>query len=402
MKHEVFWKSPDYKLRPSLKNNIACDYLIVGGGITGISLAYFLSKHENKKTVLIEKNTLASGATGNSAGILTIRGEFDLHTALKYLGRKKALLYWRWIEDGLETIRNIVKKEKLSCEYEPNHTLFGSMLDGDKHDHHIILKEYAAEKLIDKQSKLLKEDSIKKYVNTSIFKYAVLCYHDGISVNPLKHAHGLARVAEKNGIKIHEQTPVLKIKNDIATTPHAKIKFNKIILATDTAYRKKSILKKKSTIVITKPLTREQLRKTGLDNKKFIWDESNEYHYLKVTKDRRLLIGFGDEIIHKHHKRHHHPHPLNKNHLEEIKTFMHKLFPYLDVVPKYAWSASYGTTTKFGLTPNIFPVIEKKGNVIALAGSGSQVVCVASSKYIADKLCGKTSPLDSLFRLKNI
>lgn len=397
MKHEVFWKNPDYTLRPVLKENTTCDYLIIGGGITGVSLAYFLSKHKNKKTILIEKNTIASGATGQSAGILTVRGEFDLYTALEYLGEKNALLFWKSIENSLEIIRNIIKKEKLSCEYESNHTLFGSMIDGDEHDHRIVLKEYAAEKLIDKQSKLLRENNIKKHLNTDIFKYAILCYHAGISVNPLKHAQGLSNVAVKKGVDIYEHTPLLKIKNNVATTPKANVRFNKVIFAIDTAYRKKSILKKKSTIIVTKPLTKEQLKKIGLHHKKFVWDEGNEYHYLKVTKDNRLLIGFGDEIVHKNHKRHHHSHPLNKIHLKEIKEFIHKIFPQITVSIEYAWSATYGTTTKFGITPNIFPVIETKGNRISLAGSGSQVVCVASSKYVADKLFGKKNLLDKFF-----
>jgi len=44
MKHEVFWKNPGYVVRSKLKENIKCDYLIVGGGITGVSTAYFLLK----------------------------------------------------------------------------------------------------------------------------------------------------------------------------------------------------------------------------------------------------------------------------------------------------------------------------------------------------------------------
>lgn len=51
------------------------DNLVIGGGIVGVSIAYHLSKHENSKTVLLEKNAIGSGATSMSAG--TIAASMD-------------------------------------------------------------------------------------------------------------------------------------------------------------------------------------------------------------------------------------------------------------------------------------------------------------------------------------
>ncbi len=89
MKHEVFWKNPDYIIRPELKEDINCDYLIVGGGITGVSMAYFLAKLGAKNIVLIEKKYIASGATGKAAGTLVLRGEMDLTYLNKGIGKEK-------------------------------------------------------------------------------------------------------------------------------------------------------------------------------------------------------------------------------------------------------------------------------------------------------------------------
>ena len=41
---------------------------IVGGGIIGTAIAYFLSQHEDAEVYLFEKNTLGSGTTAKSAG----------------------------------------------------------------------------------------------------------------------------------------------------------------------------------------------------------------------------------------------------------------------------------------------------------------------------------------------
>ena len=55
---------------PKLNESITCDILIVGGGLTGLSLAYYL-KDENTSTILIEQGKLASSTTRRSTAKLT-------------------------------------------------------------------------------------------------------------------------------------------------------------------------------------------------------------------------------------------------------------------------------------------------------------------------------------------
>ena len=52
----------------SLSQDIDTDVVIVGAGIAGISTAFFLLKHTNKRVVLLDKSKLAHGATGHNAG----------------------------------------------------------------------------------------------------------------------------------------------------------------------------------------------------------------------------------------------------------------------------------------------------------------------------------------------
>ena len=117
MKYGVFWKNRGYNPREQLKKDINCNYLIVGGGITGVSLAYFLVKYGAKNIILIERNTIASGATGKAAGTLVIKGELDLKDIIKIYGKKKGLIYWRNNHQGLKKIKEIIKKERINCDY---------------------------------------------------------------------------------------------------------------------------------------------------------------------------------------------------------------------------------------------------------------------------------------------
>lgn len=387
IKGGVFWKNPRYKIRPALKKDIECDYLIIGGGITGVSLAYFLSKNniKNEKIVLIEKNSIGGGATGKSAGILTIKAEIDLHQLIERYGNKKAVIYWKANQQTLNLIKKIIFEEKINCEFEQQNTILAGMFGGDSE---YIIKEYKTEKIIDPKSKLLDKDLIKKEINTEIFKHALLSHDYGISVNPLKHVQSLSRVIEKYRARVYEKTPLISVNKNIAKTPKAKIKFKKIILALDYSLKVPVIEKNRSTVIVTEKLTKKQLKKTGLLKKKIIWDSEDEYNYLKVTKDNRILLGFGDKII-KKDRGHNLP---NKQHLNNMKSFLNRLFPYLQLNIEYSWSANYG------VTKNKISLINIKDNKIQISGGGSQVACVMISKYISDKLTRKKSVLDGFFR----
>lgn len=386
MKEEVFWTNPNYKPRKALQKNIECDYLIVGGGITGVSVAYFLAVHGAKNIVLIEKNTIGSGATGKSAGFLTLKGELDLKEIIDKYGYKRGLTYWNGNHDGLKIIKNIITKEKIRCDFEPQHTICGNVI-GNKNQSW-TLEEYMVEKEIEKDTELLVGDALKREINTPMFSYAIKSYDHGTSVNPLTFIQNFSKVVEKKGAQIYETTPLLKIKKNTAVTPDAKIKFKKIIVAIDVAHRNSKIKNIRSTITISEKLTKKQLKSINLLKHKMIWDSKDIYHYLKITKDNRILLGYGDKHVHKKMRNPevHHPH------LKKVQSFIKKLFPHLNVKIAYAWSG------EFGITSDKIPVIEFKGNKVIMGGAATQVVCVMAAKHIVHRLLHKKSYLDNFFK----
>ena len=300
IKHEVFWKNPGYKGYPKLKENIECDYLIVGGGISGVSLAYFLATLGNKKVVLIEKDKIGSGATSNSAGMLTVKAELDITNIFDILGRKKGLEYWEANKKGLEIVRHIIAREGIHCDYEPNNTLFGN-IQGDQ-NHSYMTKEYLLEKALDEKAKFMIGDDIKKELNTSLFDQAILSYDHGISVNPVKHVQELARVTSKKGVHFYENTKLTSYNKDTAIVNNHKVKFNKIILAIDKDFKHPHVKSRRSTLVVTAPLSEKEIEDIGMKTKKFVWDSRDEYAYLKITKENRLMVGFGDLFIKRKNK----------------------------------------------------------------------------------------------------
>lgn len=385
MKYEVFWKNAGYRPRKPLAKDIDCDYLIVGGGITGVSLAYFLSRAK-KNVVVIEKETVASGATGQAAGILTLKGELDLQTIITGFGKKKGMTFWRGNHQGLRLIREIIRKERIRCDYNPESTIYACTERYEKQPH--VLNEYIVEKDIEKTTRLLVGKELARQVRTPLFRYAILSKGHALSVNPLQLTQNLSRVLDKKGVRVYEHTPLLRVKGRTAMTPQGNISFKKIILATDADTHNSKIMRVETTIIVTSPLSAKTLGDIGMRTKKVVWDAQKIYHYLKITRDRRILLGYGDRPVDRHHASRG-PHAA---HLARIKVFLSKLFPNLHNKIEYAWSATFGETARK------IPVIETKGDQIVVAGAASQVVCVMAAKHVADRLMGRRSALESFFK----
>jgi glycine/D-amino acid oxidase-like deaminating enzyme len=386
MKHEIFWKNPGYEVRPELKEDIECDYLIVGGGVAGVSTAYFLSKLGAKNIVLIEKNEIASGATGKAAGSLVVRGESDLVDYIKIHGPETGEKYWHQIRDTLKRLHQVTIDENVDCDAEPQDTLYvGYESKGDID----LLEEYNEEKKIDPLARFVEGVELKRELNTPVYNHGIVSVEHGLSVNPLKLTQNLSVALEKKyGVKVYEHTTYLSSDDHTAFTRHGKIKFKKMALLVDTDHPDLRVKVMRTSIVVTRPLTDDELATTGFHKKKIVWDSMKDYHYFKLTKDNRILFGYGLVFIEKELK----SNDLYEEQLERIKEFLSQLFPYLENLEiEYAWTGNMGATEDYE------PHFKFDGDTIEMAGAGTQVVCFMAGEHIAKKFLGLASPFEDYF-----
>lgn len=100
-----------------LDKDISCDICIVGGGITGISLAYLLSKKDSK-VVLLEKDRLACSTTGNTTAKITSQHDLFYSYLVNNFGVDYAKRYLYANENAINNIENIIKLENIDCDFE--------------------------------------------------------------------------------------------------------------------------------------------------------------------------------------------------------------------------------------------------------------------------------------------
>lgn len=126
MENESYWqhtvKLPSY---PQIDKDSEYDIVIVGGGLSGISLAYRLNK-SNLRVALLESDTLGSKTTGHTTAKVTY-----LHGAIygdiyQTYGRTKVKQYFESNYEAYQEIKKIIVQEKIDCDFNENIAYIGA------------------------------------------------------------------------------------------------------------------------------------------------------------------------------------------------------------------------------------------------------------------------------------
>ena len=387
---ELFWKNLAFKRLKPAQGEISCDYLIVGGGISGVMTAYQLAKEKAGSIVLVEKDTIGSGATGFSAGmILTELEGTNSEELTEKFGKAFTREYWNQHNETYDELKSIISKEHIDCDIHEGDVYV--LAHGDQNALEVT-KDILARQKVDSYVEAVNLKEIKKDFNIEGYSFGEKT-HKGLSVNPLKLVQGILLASIKSGVQAFENTAVSYPKEGdsfVTTSTGAKINFKHIIYTTDSYDKKNPIDHFKSSIAVTRKLSLRELRLLKLeDYNMMIENELFDYCYLKVTGDKRILVGCGD-VLTKSTAKDHTPH---KPHIKKLQTFIKKIFPSLDLPFEYEWSGMYG------LTRDIIPHFETDKKSSRVCGSGLQLTSMVMAKYLVHSLVKKTKhPFDKVYR----
>lgn len=117
---ESLWKKTEENLLENgrkLEKEIETEVCIIGGGITGISTAYYLSK-AGKKVTILEREKLACSTTGNTTGKITSQHGLFYKYLIDDYGKDYAKNYYEANQEAIENIAKIISEEKIQCDFE--------------------------------------------------------------------------------------------------------------------------------------------------------------------------------------------------------------------------------------------------------------------------------------------
>lgn len=114
---ESIWNEVKIDKRPSLKENLNAEIVIIGGGLTGALIAYYLQKN-GKNAVVLEADRIGHGMTLNTTAKITSQHNLIYKELCDKFGEEKAKEYAMYNERAIEQYEKIIKEEHIDCDFE--------------------------------------------------------------------------------------------------------------------------------------------------------------------------------------------------------------------------------------------------------------------------------------------
>ena len=116
---ESFWMKRNTKTTnyPTLQKETDAHIAIIGGGLTGITTAYYLAQAE-EDAILLEADSLCFGASGRNTGKLTMQHGLLYANLIEHYDRILARQYYEANEEALNSIEAIIQEHHIACSFE--------------------------------------------------------------------------------------------------------------------------------------------------------------------------------------------------------------------------------------------------------------------------------------------
>jgi gamma-glutamylputrescine oxidase len=371
--------------RAALTGECRADVAVVGGGIAGCSAALHLAQR-GYKVVLLEARFVGYGASGRSGGQLIFGLAPSQKALTAQVGRDDAHRLFVLSIEALDSTRALIDTYGIACDYAANHVHVAT-----KTRHVRELSEWADELHGEygyESARLLNRDELQGHVRSELYLGGLLDSRSG-HLHPLKYTQGLARAAEQEGVRIFENTQVLRYDGGsarggtggVAVHSSRGVVHCEHLILCGNAYLDgvapplaRRILGVGTYIVATEPLDPTRARAL-LPSNAAVADINWILDYFRLTADHRLL--FGGRVSYS---------SMQPPHLtESMRKRLVRVFPALaDVGVDYTWGGYLDITMSrapdFGrLAPNVYYLQGFSGHGMALTGLAGKLVAEAVS-----------------------
>jgi glycine/D-amino acid oxidase-like deaminating enzyme len=386
-RNKSFWLEGAYEgYAPNapLEGDKRYDFVIAGGGFTGLSAAYFLKERApDMKIAILESQVVGYGASGRNDGFnMTLLGENIIELA-RLVGEEKARAGHEWAKEAVETVRGLVEKHNIACDYEHN----GFLLIGLSKPHVAKLKKEAElHRKLGTDAKYLTAADARKLLPSTPVCAGMLEPHCGI-LNPAKYCRGMKRIVEEMGVDIYENTRVVKIEEGKTVRMHTArgcVSAPAAMPATNAysgklGYFRSHVFPLFTYIVLTEPLTDKQLSNIGWEGRWGIETANRFVHYFRLTPDNRISIGGGTAKYYFNFGTTRDAHPKIFN---QIETALVSLFPPLKGIKiTHRWGGPVACTFDFfpvagvmGKYNNIYYSTGYTGHGVSLANASGKII----------------------------
>ncbi len=290
---EVLAEDPD--IAPPLEGEHKADVCIVGGGYTGLWTAIRLKEREpSLDVVIVERDICGGGASGRNGGY-ALSWWAKYLSLVKVCGEEEALRLCRASAEAVDEISRFSAENGIDAHYRRNGWLWAATCALHKGAWNPTLE--ALERRQIRPFRELTQDEVQAMSGSSKIVGGVF-EAGAATIQPARLARGLRRVAIERGVRVYENTPMVRLRRSrppIVQTRKGAVKAECVVLAMNAwsaQFREifPAIIVISADMIMTEPMP-ERLAEIGWSNGVPIMDSRMLLQAYRTTLDGR--VGFG-------------------------------------------------------------------------------------------------------------
>lgn len=284
-----------------LESNETCEVAIIGGGYTGLSAAYHLAKDHSINVHVLEAGHFGWGASGRNGGFCTMGGTpISAAKQISKYGLNETKSFYKAQAEAVELVSQIIDDEQIDAQKQGK----GEMVVAEKPSHFDALQEECnfMRDTLGVNCKIISKQAFRETHYDAPHQHGAMIQYPSFGLHPLRYCQGLAKATEKAGAKLHNKSEVKRWYKDgnihVLETEKGSIRAKRVIVACNGfmpehlgSHMKGRILPLQSHIIVTRPLSDDELAAYNWKSETPAINSRNVYFYYRMLPEKRLMIG---------------------------------------------------------------------------------------------------------------
>ncbi|WP_411852457.1 NAD(P)/FAD-dependent oxidoreductase [Stenotrophomonas sp. LGBM10] len=382
---------------PPLREDLRCDVLVVGGGISGALIADELCAHGHDVAV-IEQRDIGWGSTAASTALLQYEIDTHLIDLARRYGERAGVQAYQACADAIPALRAVAAAFR-DVDSHAMHSLYYA----SKRRHRAVLQEeYALRLRHGFDVRWL--DAAAVADGFGIQAPGAILSRLAARVDPYRLTYRLLARLQQRGCAVHDRTVLDTLVPtsrgvDARTVDGVRIRCGHVVLATGYAGQRwldASVARNRSSYAfITDPIDPALL---GPLRDTMVWESARPYLYMRTTGDHRLLVGGEDDAVDIPARRDRRVVAKAGTLLKQVA----RLFPHLPLQPAFSWAGTFAETADglpyFGPHPQWGPRVQF---AMAYGGNGITYSMIGAGLLRA-RIERRRHPLAALFGFERL
>ncbi|MDY0871354.1 NAD(P)/FAD-dependent oxidoreductase [Dongia rigui] len=200
-----------YKNFPALAGASKADWLVIGGGFTGLAAARRLAElHPNHRIVLIDRKRLGQGASGRNSGFAVSREMPGPSELEKPAGRAAYLAQAAIHQAAGAEVKRLIDELRIDCDYDPNGYIF-AVHERDKFK--ALEERVNAINDLGGEAKLLDAAALRSRLGIAFYNHGLWIGGGNALLQPARFAKGLIDALPAT-VECYENTEAVKITHE--------------------------------------------------------------------------------------------------------------------------------------------------------------------------------------------